>query len=68
MSRARYRYSKMSKAELVERLLIVEKEYAEQEALWLQVNEELVTWRLRAEREEARARSELAARNKGQKE
>lgn len=58
LSRARYRYLKMSKAELAARLLAVEQKYAEQEELWLQVNEELMTWRLRAERAEARLRAE----------
>jgi uncharacterized coiled-coil protein SlyX len=48
----------MSKAELAVRLLAVEQKYAEQEEHWLQVNEELVTWRLRAERAEARLRAE----------
>jgi hypothetical protein len=41
--RARYRYLKMSKAELAARLLAVERKYAEQEEHWLQVNEELMT-------------------------
>jgi hypothetical protein len=68
VSRARYRYLKMSKAELVERLLAVEQKYAKQEEQWLQVNEELVTWRLRAERAESRGRAELAARKERQKE
>jgi hypothetical protein len=59
LSRARYRYLKMSKAELAARLLAVEQKCAEQEEQWLQVNEELMTWRLRAERAEARIRAEL---------
>ena len=58
LSRARYRYLKMSKAELAARLLAVEQKYAEQEEQWLQVNEELMTWRLRAERAEARLHTE----------
>jgi hypothetical protein len=58
LSRARYRYLKMSKAELAARLLAVEQKYAEQEEQWLQVNEELMAWRLRAERAEARLRAE----------
>jgi uncharacterized coiled-coil protein SlyX len=49
----------MSKAELAARLLAVEQKYAEQEEQWLQVNEELMTWRLRAERAEAQLRHEL---------
>ena len=59
MSRARHRYLKMSKAELAARLLAVEQKYAEQEEQWIQINEELMTWRLRAERAEARLRVEL---------
>jgi hypothetical protein len=58
LSHARYRYLKMSKAELAARLMAVEQKYAEQEEQWLQVNEELMTWRLRAERAEARLRAE----------
>ena len=58
LSRALYRYLKMSKAELAARLLAVEQKYAEQEEQWLQLNEELMTWRLRAERAEARLRAE----------
>jgi hypothetical protein len=62
LSRARYRYLKMSKAELAARLLAVEQKYAEQEEQWLQVNEDLMTWRLRAERAEARIRAEVGRR------
>jgi hypothetical protein len=62
LSRARYCYLKMSKAELAARLLAVEQKYAEQEEQWLQVNEELMTWRLRAERAEARIRAEFERR------
>lgn len=54
LSRARRRYLKMSKAELAARLLAVEQKYAEHEEQWLQLNEELMIWRLRAERAEAR--------------
>jgi hypothetical protein len=57
-SRARRRYLKMSKTDLAARLLAVEQKYAEQEEHWLQVNEALMTWRLRAERAEARVRAE----------
>jgi hypothetical protein len=38
-----------TKTTLVERLLAVEHAWAEQEERWLRVNEELLTWRLRAE-------------------
>jgi hypothetical protein len=54
-----HRYLKMSKAELAARLLAVEQKYAEQEEQWLQVNEELMTWRLRAERAETQFRHEF---------
>src|SRR5262249_38323190 len=59
LSRARRRYLKMSKAELAARLLAVEQKYAEQEEQWFQLNEELLTWRLRAERAEARIRANV---------
>lgn len=61
VARARYRYLKMNKAELVERLLTIEQAYASQEELWLQMNEEVLTWRLRTERAEARPRAALPA-------
>ena len=49
IARARQRYQRWSKATLVERLLAVEHAYAEQEQRWLRVNDDLLTWRLRAE-------------------
>jgi len=64
LPRARYRYLKMSKAELAARLLAMEQKNAEQEERWLQVNEELMTWRLRAEGAEARVHTELVGRRK----
>jgi hypothetical protein len=54
VARARCRYLKMNKTGLVERLLAIEQAYASQEELWLQINDEMLTWRLRAERAEAR--------------
>lgn len=51
LAHARYRYLKMSKAELVARLLAVEQKHAEQEERWFKVNEELMTWRSRIERD-----------------
>ncbi|MBO0859020.1 MAG: hypothetical protein J2P21_11205 [Chloracidobacterium sp.] len=48
----------MSKAELAARLLVIQQKYTEQEEQWLQVNEEMMTWRLRAERAEVRLRAE----------
>jgi len=65
LPRALYRYLKMSKAELAARLIAVEQKYAEQEEQWLQVNEELMTWRLRAERAEVRLRAESGTAQKG---
>ena len=62
LSRARRRYLKMSKAELAVRLLAVEQKYAEQEEQWFQLNEELLTWRLRAERAEARISADVSRR------
>ena len=62
LSRARRRYLKINKAELAARLLAVEQNYAEHEEQWLQVNEELMIWRLRAERAEARVHTELGRR------
>jgi hypothetical protein len=49
VGRARQRYLRQTKATLVDRLLAVEHAYAEQEERWLRVNDELLTWRLRAE-------------------
>ena len=49
VARARGRYLRWSKARLVERLLAVEHAYAEQEERWLRVNDDLLTWQLRAE-------------------
>ena len=57
VARARCRYLKMNKARLVERLLATEQAYASQEELWLQMNDEMLTLRLRAERAEARLRT-----------
>lgn len=50
----RQRYFRLSKAELVDRLLTVEAAYAEQEHRWLSQQDETLTWRLRAEAAEAR--------------
>jgi hypothetical protein len=51
---ARHRYLRASKAELVDRLLAAEYAYAEQEQRWLEQQDEILTWRLRAEAAEAR--------------
>jgi hypothetical protein len=50
----RLRYLRFSKAELVDRLLIAECAYAEQEQRWLERQDEALTWRLRAEAAETR--------------
>jgi hypothetical protein len=50
----RQRYLRASKAELVNRLLAAEYAYAEQELRWLEQQDEILTWRLRAESAEAR--------------
>ena len=51
---ARQRYLRLSKAELVDRLLAAECAYAEQEQRWLEQQDEALTWRLRADNAEAR--------------
>lgn len=48
IARVRQRYLRLSKNELVERLLAVEQAYAEQEERWLQASEELLLIELRA--------------------
>ena len=52
--RVRQRYLRMSKEALVERLLAEEQTYAEQRERWLKNQDEVLTWRLRAEAAEAR--------------
>jgi hypothetical protein len=54
LERVRQRYVRMGKAALVERLLAVEQEYAQQQERWLVQQDELLQWRLRAETAEAR--------------
>lgn len=54
VDRVRQRYMRLSKADLVRRLLAVEQAYAEQRALWLTANDDLLAAYLRAERAEAR--------------
>ena len=48
VARARQRYRRWTKGLLIERLLAVERAYAEQEDRWLRVNDELLAWQLRA--------------------
>lgn len=52
--RVRQRYLRMSKESLVERLITVERTSAEARERWLAQQDEILTWRLRAEAAEAR--------------
>jgi hypothetical protein len=52
--RTRQRYLRMRKEALVERLLTVERTSAEARERWLSQQDEILTWRLRAEAAEAR--------------
>jgi len=56
--RVRQRYLRMSKEALIERLLTEEQTYAEQREHWLLQQDEVLTWRLRAEAAEARLAQE----------
>jgi hypothetical protein len=55
-ARVRHRYLKSTKAELVARLLAVENVHAVLQERWLELNEEILSWRLRAERAESQLR------------
>ncbi len=57
--RVRQRYLRMSKEALVERLLAVERNWAEQQERWLVEQDEVLTWRLRAEAAEVWIKSNL---------
>lgn len=48
VARARQRYRRWTKGLLIERLLAVERAYADQEDRWRRVNDELLAWQLRA--------------------
>jgi hypothetical protein len=48
-ARVRLRYLRLNKSELVERLLVVEQAHAALQEQWFQLNEEMLSWRLRAE-------------------
>lgn len=54
LARVRQRYRRLSKAELVERVVAAEQAQARQHALWLAANDQLLTWQLRAEEAERR--------------
>jgi hypothetical protein len=56
--RVRQRYLRMSKEALVERLIALERMLAEQRERWLAQQDEVLIWRLRAEKAEARVRKE----------
>jgi hypothetical protein len=55
-ARVRYRYLKWSKADLVARLVAVENAHAALQERWVEVNEEVLRWRLRAEQAESQLR------------
>jgi hypothetical protein len=55
-ARVGYRYLKWTKVELVARLLAVENAHAVLQERWLELNEEILSWRLRAERAESQVR------------
>ncbi len=59
LARAHRRYMRMGKAELVDRLMATEQAYADQEELWLQLNDELLIWKLRAQAAEERLTKHL---------
>src|SRR5258707_7621128 len=52
--RVRQRYLRMSKEVLVDRLIAVERLHAQERERWLTQQDEVLTWRLRAETAEAR--------------
>ncbi len=56
--RVRQRYLRMSKEMLVERLITAERTLAEQRGRWLSQQDEVLTWRLRAEAAKARLKKE----------
>lgn len=61
--RARQRYLRMRKAALVGRLLAVERTLAEQRERWLTQQDEVLTWRLRAEAAETQIQALTAKAN-----
>jgi len=52
--RVRQRYLRMGKEALIERLMVTERTLAEQRERWLTLQDEALTWRLRAEAAEVR--------------
>jgi hypothetical protein len=67
LTQVRQRYLRMGKAALVDRLLVVEQTYAEQQERWLVQQDELLHWRLRAEQSEAQLQKEKATKAKNSK-
>jgi hypothetical protein len=59
--RVRQRYLRTSKEALVERLIAVERTSAQERERWLSQQDEVLTWRLRAETAEARLAQEADA-------
>jgi len=64
LAQVRQRYLRMGKPVLVDRLLAVEQAYAEQQEHWLQSQDELLQWRLRAEAAEAQLQRETTRKAK----
>jgi hypothetical protein len=62
--RARQRYLRMSKEALVERLITVERTSAQERERWLSQQDEVLTWRLRAETAEKRLQRDVQERTK----
>lgn len=65
--RVRQRYLRLGKEALVERLIAIERMMAEQRERWLGQQDEVLTWRMRAEAAEARLQ-ELQQRDRRRKE
>jgi hypothetical protein len=61
--RVRQRYLHMSKEALVERLIIVERTVSEQRERWLTQQDDVLTWRLRAEAAETRLAQAMKSSN-----
>jgi hypothetical protein len=53
-ARARRRYMKLNREELVDQLLLTEQQYGELHSRWLAMNDKLLEWQLRAEQAESR--------------
>jgi hypothetical protein len=65
--RVRQRYLRMSKETLVDRLIATERTGAEQRERWLSQQDEMLTWRLRAETAEAQLNQIKEKGSKGKK-